>query len=87
MRMARADGDIVEKAEAHRRRTPGVMAGRTRATKAVSAVAAHHLVDSGDGAADRVQRRFERPGAHQRIGVERGIRPSRGCGLFDARAR
>jgi hypothetical protein len=67
------DGDVVDKAEAHRIAHARVMAGRARCDKGRVGFAAHHFVHSGDGAARRTPDGFERRGAHDRIAVERGI--------------
>jgi hypothetical protein len=74
----RRDGDIVEKAEAHRRSRAGVMAGRAHGDEGRVRRAGHHLVDRRDAAASGVEGRLQRLGAHHRVRVERGQALPRG---------
>ena len=69
-RMARRDGDIVEKAEAHRPRRLGVMPRRTHAAKRVVVAARDHGVRRGDGRARRPQCRLIRLRTHHRVRID-----------------
>ena len=70
LRVARGDGGVVEKAEAHRRRAFGVMAGRPRRDKGVGEAPAHHFIDRESRAARGAHRRFQRARRHHRVRVE-----------------
>ena len=50
-RVTRGDGGVVEKAEAHRPRGLGVMAGRPHGDEGIGRLFGHHLVDRIYGAA------------------------------------
>ena len=70
--VARGYGGIVEEAEAHRRRAFGMVAGRPHRDEGVVDVTAHDFVDRLTGAADGVERRLQRAGAHGRVAVQPG---------------
>ena len=66
--MARADGDVVEEAEAHRGRLAGMMARRSNRTERIAEFAGDHAIGRLDHRTRRTQRRV--PG----VGIHRGIR-------------
>jgi len=66
----RADGDVVEQAEAHRPRGLGVVAGRADGAKGVGGLARGHRIDRGADRACRAQRRFARARRERRVGIE-----------------
>jgi hypothetical protein len=68
--VSRRDGDIVEKAEAHRLATLGVMAGRSDRAKGVVRFAAHHQVSGITSRAGRAQGACKVPGDIAVSGIE-----------------
>jgi hypothetical protein len=70
LRVARRDRDIVEQAEAHRRRGLGMMAGRAHRDERVCDSALHHLIDRLHRAARTAQRRLEAARRHRGVGIE-----------------
>jgi hypothetical protein len=69
-RMQRADGDVVEQAEAHRHRGLGMVAGRPHGAERVLRLAADHRIDRRDHGTRRAQRRLAGAGAQAGVGVE-----------------
>jgi len=59
LRMARADGRVVEEAEAHRPADFGVVAGGAGRDEGVVGAAHHHGLDGGDRAPGRAQHRLQ----------------------------
>jgi len=69
-RMRRSDGDIVEKTEAHRRRTLGMMAGGTNRAERIFDIAGHHQVNRLDTRTGSAQSRLPGISVHRRIRVQ-----------------
>ena len=66
----RADGGVVEEAEAHRRVRLGMMTGRAHGTKGVAATPARHFVHRRHHRADRPQRRLARMARDEGVGIQ-----------------
>ena len=67
---AGGDGDIVEEAEAHRRRRLGMMAGRAHGDEGIGDLAGHHLIHRLAGGPHRMHAGFPGARAHRRIAIE-----------------
>ncbi len=69
-RVRRADGDVVEDAEAHRATALGMVSGRPDRAERRSVFAAADQVDGDDDRAGRMQRRRHRMRVQRGIGIE-----------------
>jgi hypothetical protein len=70
LRVARADRDIVEQAEATRNAGRGVVAGRAHRRKGGLHLAFHHRLDAGNHRARRTLRRLCTAAAHHRVAID-----------------
>src|SRR5262249_628996 len=85
LRIARRDGGIVEKTEAHRPRRLGVVSRRTGGNESILRFAGHDFVDRQLGAADCAQCRLVAAWRHRRIAIKpyHAFRPRTAPNGFD----